>query len=79
MAIDGLPQSLNIVIAGIADDVDIPEDFGKTGINPVIHGVITLKGVLLPAVILAATCFVASFYPALRAARMQPAVGMRET
>ncbi len=49
------------------------------GINPVIYGVITPKGVVLPVVTLAVTCLLASLYPALRAARMQPAVGMRET
>ena len=27
MAIDGLSKSLKVVVAGIADDVDIPEDF----------------------------------------------------
>jgi lipoprotein-releasing system permease protein len=49
------------------------------GINPVIYGVITPKGVVLPVVTLAVTCLLASLYPAWRAARMQPAVGMRET
>ncbi len=33
----------------------------------------------MPTAVLALTCFLASFYPAVRAARMQPAVGMRET
>jgi len=52
--------------------------FGGVGVNPVIYGAITEHGLVLPAAILAATCFVASFYPAVRAARMRPAIGMRD-
>jgi ABC-type lipoprotein release transport system permease subunit len=49
------------------------------GLNPVIYGVITPRGVLMPTAVLSTTCLLASLYPALRAARMQPAVGMRAT
>ncbi|MCA9622437.1 MAG: ABC transporter permease [Myxococcales bacterium] len=52
---------------------------GGLGIDPVIHGAVTLRGVLLPSFVLSVCCVVASIYPALRAARMQPAIGMRET
>ena len=52
---------------------------GNVGINPIIYGVITPKGVILPMVILVSITMVAAIYPAVRAARMQPAVGMRET
>ncbi len=53
--------------------------FGGIGVKPILYGEITAAGLLQPTLILATTSFVASFYPALRAARMQPAVGMRET
>jgi ABC-type lipoprotein release transport system permease subunit len=52
---------------------------GGLGIEPVIYGAITLRGVLLPTIILSTSCLLASLYPALRAARLQPAIGMRET
>ncbi len=52
--------------------------FGGMGVAPVIHGVITLKGILVPVVTLGGMCFLAAFYPAVRAARMRPAEGMRE-
>ncbi|HEY6115582.1 MAG TPA: FtsX-like permease family protein, partial [Candidatus Dormibacteraeota bacterium] len=52
---------------------------GGVGLRPVLHGAITAEGLVLPTVILAAICVVASTYPALRAARLRPAVGMRET
>lgn len=52
---------------------------GNVGINPVIHGVITVRGVLMPVFVLVSICLLASLLPALRAARLQPAIGMRET
>lgn len=52
---------------------------GGVGINPVFHGAITVQGLLMPTLVLSATCLVASLYPAVRAARLAPAVGMRET
>ena len=48
------------------------------GIAPVLKGKVTLSGLLIPSLILGISCFVASFYPAQRAARMLPAAGMRE-
>jgi ABC-type antimicrobial peptide transport system permease subunit len=52
---------------------------GGLGIDPVVRGAITQKGLVVPIVLLGVTCLIASIYPALRAARLQPAVGMRET
>lgn len=49
------------------------------GLNPVIYGVITARGVLLPTCVLSACCVLASIYPAFRASRLEPAIGMRET
>lgn len=49
------------------------------GLAPVVHGAITPFGVVLPVVIVTGVCLAAAVYPAWRAARMQPAVGMRET
>jgi len=62
-------------LSGLTGGISI----GGIGVNPVIYGVITLKGVLLPVAVLGTTCLIASLYPAIRASRMQPAVGMRET
>ncbi len=76
----GLALDWYMVVHGI-DLTSITSGFsiGGVGINPVFHGEITAKGIILPTIILAATCFLASFYPAIRAARLRPAVGMRET
>jgi ABC-type lipoprotein release transport system permease subunit len=52
---------------------------GNVGINPVIYGVITPSGVLFPMAILLGITMLAALYPAVRAARLQPAIGMRET
>jgi ABC-type lipoprotein release transport system permease subunit len=49
------------------------------GINPVIKGVVTLRGVIMPTIVLSLSCLFASLYPAIRAARLEPAIGMRET
>jgi ABC-type lipoprotein release transport system permease subunit len=51
---------------------------GGMGISPVIHGKITLEGVLVPVVVLGVMCFLGALYPGIRAARMRPAQGMRE-
>lgn len=76
----GLAIDWYMVVYGV-DFSDMTGGFsvGGIGINPVFHGAITAKGVIMPTVVLAATCFLASFYPAVRAARLRPAVGMRET
>jgi len=52
---------------------------GGVGLQPVLHGAITLEGLLLPTIILSIICVAASTYPAVRAARLRPAIGMRET
>jgi ABC-type antimicrobial peptide transport system permease subunit len=49
------------------------------GVNPVIKGVITVRGVIMPTIVLSLSCLLASLYPAIRAARLEPAIGMRET
>jgi ABC-type lipoprotein release transport system permease subunit len=51
---------------------------GGMGISPVIHGVITIPGIVVPLVSLSLMSFIGAFYPAIRAARMRPAHGMRE-
>jgi ABC-type antimicrobial peptide transport system permease subunit len=53
--------------------------FAGIGMQPVVYGAITPGGVLWPIAILSSVCLLAAVYPALRAARMPPAVGMRET
>ncbi len=75
LALDGYMVRYGVDLSSLTDGISL----AGIGINPVIYGVITPKGVVLPIVTLALTCLLASFYPALRAARMQPAVGMRET
>ncbi len=52
---------------------------GGLGIEPVIYGAITPRGVLVPTIVLSTCCVLASLYPATRAARLKPAIGMRET
>jgi ABC-type lipoprotein release transport system permease subunit len=47
-------------------------------VDPVLHAAITVKGLLMPVVALIGMALVASLYPALSAARVQPAVGMRD-
>lgn len=48
------------------------------GIDPVLRGAITAQGLLAPAISLIIACLLASLYPAIRAARLRPAIGMRE-
>ncbi len=64
-----------IDLSGVTDGFSM----GGVGVNPVFHGAITVRGVVTPSIVLAITCFLASFYPAIRAARKPAAVGMRET
>ncbi|MBW2459829.1 MAG: ABC transporter permease [Deltaproteobacteria bacterium] len=75
LALDGYMVRYGVDLTSLTGGFSL----GGIGINPVIYGVITVKGVVLPVVTLAITCLLASIYPALRAARMQPAIGMRET
>ena len=78
--VGGLLMDAYLVIEGL-DLRDLTAGFsmGGLGIDPVIRGAITQKGIVMPFVLLGITCLLASIYPALRAARLQPAVGMRET
>ena len=75
LALDGYLVHEGLDLSGVTGGISV----GSIGIDPVIRGVITAKGVLLPVAVLGITCLVASLYPAFRASRMQPAVGMRET
>ncbi|MCK5795908.1 MAG: FtsX-like permease family protein, partial [Deltaproteobacteria bacterium] len=47
-------------------------------LDPVLRAAITAEGLLVPAIVLLVSCLLASIYPALRAARLRPAIGMRE-
>lgn len=47
-------------------------------INPVLTGALTAKGVLVPMLAMAVASFLASFYPARRAAKLSPSAAMRE-
>lgn len=49
-----------------------------TSVDPVLHAAITAKGLLLPVFALIFMAVVAALYPAISAARVQPAVGMRD-
>lgn len=56
-------------------------DFSLAGIGlrPVLHAAVTRDGVLVPVVTMIGMALVASLYPAIRAARVEPAVGMRDS
>ena len=75
----GLGIDLYLVFVGI-DLSSITEgvSIGGVGMRPQITGQITTAGVLTPLVVLGFSSLLASFWPAARAARMQPAAGMRE-
>ena len=75
LLLDGYLAYEGLDLSGLTGGISV----GSIGINPVIRGVITVKGVLVPVAVLGTTCLIASLYPAIRASRMQPAVGMRET
>jgi ABC-type lipoprotein release transport system permease subunit len=63
------------------DLTNYTEGFSMAGVGfkPIIYGVITWRGLWMPTAVLSVMCLLASIYPAVRAARMQPAVGMRAT
>lgn len=75
LLLDGYLVVEGLDLSGLTGGISV----AGLGINPVIHAVITWKGVLLPVAVLGTTCLIASFFPAVRASRLQPAVGMRET
>jgi ABC-type antimicrobial peptide transport system permease subunit len=82
--LSGLVLGLGLDVYLMVEGLDLSSStggmtVGNVGINPIIYGVITPTGVLFPMVILLSITMVAAIYPALRAARMQPAIGMRET
>jgi ABC-type lipoprotein release transport system permease subunit len=48
------------------------------GLEPVLHGAITVEGVMVPVVSIVFAALLAAVFPAWSAARVEPAVGMRE-
>jgi ABC-type lipoprotein release transport system permease subunit len=48
------------------------------GLDPVLHAEVTARGLATPAVAMFAMAVLASLYPAIAAARVEPAVGMRD-
>ena len=74
LALDAYMIVYGVDLSFVTEGISI----GGVGMNPVIHGAITLEGVLVPAFTLSFICFLGAFYPAARAARMRPAQGMRE-
>lgn len=76
----GLGIDLYLVEHGL-DLTSYTSGFSMSGVGmePVLYGAITARGLVLPAALLSTTCVLASLYPAIRAARLRPAIGMRET
>ena len=74
LALDAYMIVYGVDLSFVTEGISI----GGVGMKPVIHGAITLEGVLVPALTLSFICFLGAFYPAARAARMRPAQGMRE-
>ncbi len=52
--------------------------FGGMGVSPVVHAVVTARGLVMPIIVLVFMSFAAAFYPAARAARVRPVQAMRE-
>ncbi len=75
LALDAFLVLHGIDLSGVTAGVSV----AGLGLQPVMRGEITVEGVLLPVAILGLTSLGAALFPALRAARLQPAVGMRET
>jgi ABC-type lipoprotein release transport system permease subunit len=75
LGLDGYMMRYGVDFSGFTEGIS----FAGMGIDPVVYGAITPQGVLVPTVVLSLMCLIASLYPAVRAARLQPAVGMRET
>jgi ABC-type lipoprotein release transport system permease subunit len=75
LALDVYMLERGVDLSGVTEGFSV----GGVGIRPVFHGVVTTQGLVLPSLILSGICLLASLYPAARAARLRPAVGMRET
>ena len=76
----GLGLDLYMVAYGV-DLTSFTGGFSMAGVavKPIIYGVISVRGLMMPTLVLSAFSVLASLYPALRAARLEPAIGMRET
>jgi len=74
LALDAYMIVYGVDLSFVTEGISI----GGVGMNPVIHGAITVEGIVVPAVTLSLFCLLGAFYPAARAARMKPAQGMRE-
>lgn len=73
LALDGYLIYVGIDLTGLTST-----SMAGIGIDPVLRGAITAQGLLAPAISLIIACLLASLYPAIRAARLRPAIGMRE-
>ena len=77
----GLGLLLNAYLARYGIDLSSSSEsftLGGVGFKPVFKAVITARGTLVPVVVLTISCCLASLYPAIRAALLAPAAGMRE-
>lgn len=75
----GLGLDLYMAVYGLNLSSLIGEiSFGGMGVSPVVHAVVTARGLIMPVVVLVFLCFAAAFYPAARAARVRPVKAMRE-
>ena len=75
----GLGLDLYMAVYGLNLSSLIGEiSFGGMGVSPVVHAVVTVRGIIMPVVVLVFLSFAAAFYPAARAARVRPVKAMRE-
>ena len=75
----GWRSSLRVSLGRIRATSTAAMGFWMRPVMVTTSSVITPRGVLMPTFVLAISCVLASLYPAIRAARLRPAIGMRET
>ncbi|PIE17581.1 MAG: hypothetical protein CSA65_08525 [Proteobacteria bacterium] len=75
-----LGLALDLVLMQVGIDLTGLTSTSMAGIaiDPVLRAAITAEGLLVPAAVLVVGSLFASLYPAIRAARLRPAVGMRD-